>query len=147
MTLYRLIHIHDIDDYIVPDIKSLGYYTNIENIEDAIAFFVTLPGFCDYPHGFIVSEHELSYFRKNNPLHVYELCFSVHDKNWDYEYENILSIHSTLKSALLSKKKFKEMNKKDNTIFNSTLIKQIWINDVIVDRKSIFWSEGFNTGE
>ena len=99
MQLYKLIHIHDIDDFVTPDIKKLGYYTSVEKVEEAIAFFAPLSGFCDYPNGFVVTEHEVSYGSRTSPKAVYELCLSVHDKKWDYEYENTISVHASRKEA------------------------------------------------
>ena len=144
MKLYKLIHIHDIDDFITPDIKRLGYYTSLEKVEESIAFFVSLSGFCDYPNGFVVTEHEVSYGPHTPKNAVYELCLSVHDKKWDYEYENTISIHSSRKAADDAKRLFKQLNQKDHAIMNCKLIKQIWIDPFYLDEKSEFWSEGFD---
>ena len=38
MKIYKLVHIHDIDDYIVPDIKHLGYFSDVEKVKNAISF-------------------------------------------------------------------------------------------------------------
>ena len=143
MTLYKLIHLHDIDDYIVPDVKNLGFFSSMRNVEDAIAFFASLPGFCHYPNGFIVTEHSLEYARMSKTPYVYEVCISIHDKNWDYEYESAISMHATQKQAMAAKQTWMKLNKTNHAIYHSTLIKQIWIDKRRVDEKSLFWAEGF----
>ena len=144
MKIYKLVHIHDIDDYIVPDIKHLGYFSDVEKVKNAISFFVSLPGFSSYPNGFVVTSHNISYAKKSKDYFVYELCCSIHDKNWDYEYENVISIHATQKDAKDAKREFKMLNKMENGILNSKLNKDIWIDARRVDEMSVFWNEGFN---
>ena len=85
----------------------------------------------------------MDYKVKTVNLYVYELIVSVHDKNWDYEYENLISIHTTSKEASERKRQFILLNKRNNRIFNCKLIKQVWIDRRKVDEKCNFWLEGF----
>ena len=143
MIVYKLIHIYDVSDYMVPDIKHLGYFSDIDKVQRSISFFASLPGFSSYPTGFVVTSYDINYTKKSNDYFVYELCCSIHDKNWNYEYENVISVHATQKEAKDAKREFKLLNKMENGILNSKLCKDIWIDARHVDEPSTFWNEGF----
>ena len=143
MTVFKLIHIHDIDDYATSDVKDLGFFSSAEKAVEAISLFLPLAGFRDYPNGFLISRHDVSFSRKVKDPFVHEVVFSFHDKNWDYEYENVLGIYSTKSDALIAKKEFIELNKRPHAIYSAKLVKQVWINSRKLDEPNRFWAEGF----
>ena len=61
--LFLLEHTHDekVDEYTSTEIKTLGIYSTMDKVEQAIQFFKTLPGFKDYSSddNFTVDEFEV----------------------------------------------------------------------------------------
>ncbi|MGM9681156.1 MAG: hypothetical protein ACI3XR_06585 [Eubacteriales bacterium] len=139
MIVYRLEHIHDKDDYCDVDKKDLGLYSSPEKVKDAIAFYRNLPGFRDYPNGFIVTEHDLKC--EQLPERVYELYLIVHDEDYDYEYGDTVSIHATLEEAIDAKKRFLMLN--EDVICKCDLIKEIDITSGLMDTTFGNWTYGF----
>lgn len=120
--------------------KFLGYFDEIKKVEDAIQFYLTLPGFCDSPKGFVVQEREVHGTVTDQTVY----CAEIYAHSFDYvNYEQYfnLGVYGNITSANCAIEEFKKLNFR----FLSNENLEIEINDynaVIINQK--YYVEGFD---
>ena len=76
MKIYELVHMHGAETladgrFHYGDCAMLGCFSSAERVAAAIEKYRSIPGFCDYPNGFVVFAHEVEehavlVFRQDN---------------------------------------------------------------------------------
>ena len=64
MKIYELVHMHGAETladgrFHYGDCAMLGCFSSAERVAAAIEKYRSIPGFCDYPNGFVVFAHEV----------------------------------------------------------------------------------------
>ena len=109
MYIYRLRHIYDNADYDLPAPLTLGYFSEPSKANEAIEHYRTLPGFQDYPNGFIIEECALGAV-DSMPQVV-------------YDYSGEIGVYTSEQDAKKAVSNFKRMNR--NNIMKSILNQEI----------------------
>ncbi|MBR2634566.1 MAG: hypothetical protein IKD31_03190 [Clostridia bacterium] len=122
MYIYRLRHIYDNADYDLPAPLTLGYFSEPSKANEAIEHYRTLPGFQDYPNGFIIEECALGAV-DSMPQVVYEAYFSFSDEEKIYDYSGEIGVYTSEQDAKKAVSNFKRMNR--NNIMKSILNQEI----------------------
>ena len=123
MIVFRLRHVYDKADYDLPEPITLGYFSDPSKINEAVEFYRTLPGFRDYPKGFIAEECEIDCCNSENVTTVYEAYFCFFDDEEIYQYSNEIGIFTSENEAKEAISNFKKYNEK--SIMESVLKKEI----------------------
>ena len=131
MLVYRLRHIYDNSEYDLACPITLGYFSNIQIVNEAIEYYRSIDGYRDYPNGFIIEECNVG-TKKELPK-LYEAYFSFSDGEDIYEYVDEIGVFDTKREALLAVKHFKTLNQE--LIMESILTKEISVFEYEIDMK------------
>lgn len=66
----------------------LGCFSSAERVAAAIEKYRSIPGFCDYPNGFVVFAHEV----EEHAVLVYLANVYIHDAEYEFEYSRNLGV-------------------------------------------------------
>lgn len=138
MFVYELTHIHantgNGDTY---DQKGLGLYTNYSSVCEAIDFFKTLPGFRDYPEGFILRRREV--FGVYAGV-AYEAIVCFYTEDYEVEYSLELGLFGREQDA---QKAIDVFCSENASLFREGLGKaETILNCCVLNRRE--WSDGYD---
>ena len=123
--------------------KLLGYFDSFEKVNDAIQYYLTRPGYCDSPKGFVVRIRDVYGEVKNQTVY----CAEVYAHSFDYvNYEQYfdLGIYADKAEADQAIEEFRRLN----SLFLSNEKLEIEIYEagtVIINHK--YQTEGFDVEE
>ena len=91
MKIYELVHMHGAETladgrFHYGDCAMLGCFSSAERVAAAIEKYRSIPGFCDYPNGFVVFAHEV----EEHAVLVYLANVYIHDAEYEFEYSRNL---------------------------------------------------------
>ena len=138
MRIFEVIHVHDVADDDIPDIKSLGYFSKYENACAVINHRKTVVGFEDYPNGFIIIPHDIDEEVKN----IYVLWLAVHDEEYQYDFERTIGLYTSMEAAEKAKQEFCKFNA--SHILKCKLVVEVNIDEATIDADNS-WLFGFST--
>lgn len=142
MIVYELMHLfHYENDLLFVAPISLGFYSSLASAQDAISYYLTLPGFAQNPHSFLTKQRTVA--TSLCVTELYEALIYYHTKDYEGEYSVELGLYtdeSTAQEAILL---YNQNNKQ--FICPAQLYKEEIINKCILDKKE--WSEGFAIDE
>ena len=86
MKIYELVHMHGAETladgrFHYGDCAMLGCLSSAERVAAAIEKYRSIPGFCDYPNGFVVFAHEV----EEHAVLVYLANVYIHDAEYEFE--------------------------------------------------------------
>ena len=90
MIVYELTHTYYIyKSSLYYSCSKLGYYSDMSNIKIAISFYSELPGFCDAPNGFVVTQKEV--IGAECDTDFYEALIYAHTEDFE-SYEHTVEL-------------------------------------------------------
>ena len=131
MLVYRLRHIYDNSEYDLACPITLGYFSNIQMVNEAIEYYRSIDGYRNYPNGFIIEECNVG--EKKELSKLYEAYFSFSDGEKIYEHADEIGVFDTKREALLALNRFKALNQE--LILDSILTKEIDVFEYELDMK------------
>lgn len=87
------------------DISMLVFFTSWSGMQAAIAQYKEIPGFRDYPNGFVVFEHQIE-----DTDCVYFAQFYAHDAEFEFEFVQSLGIFTNERDANRAVETFRQNN-------------------------------------
>ena len=140
MIVYELIHtyfLYENTPYL--SVKRLGYYSDMQKLQESIAFYGRLPGFCDTPNGFVIKQREI--IGEIPDSCFYEACIYAHTEDFEgYEYEVELGLFFDEKSAHYAVDLFCENN---DLFLNNTLLQIERLVQKFALNERYGWVDGF----
>lgn len=99
MIVYELLHTYFLcNNRPCLSYKRLGYYSDMNKIQESIAFYGKLPGFCETLDGFVINARDVANMTSGDSF--YEASIYAHTEDFeDYEYEEVLGLFPNEKSA------------------------------------------------
>ena len=93
MSIYELVHMHKAETladgrFHYGDWTMLGCFSSVERVAAAIEKYRGIPGFRDYPNGFVVFAHEV----EAHAACVYLANVYIHDAEYEFEYSRNLGV-------------------------------------------------------
>lgn len=87
MKIYELVHMHGAETladgrFHYGDCAMLGCFSSAERVAAAIEKYRSIPGFCDYPNGFVVFAHEV----EEHAVLVYLANVYIHDAEYVHKH-------------------------------------------------------------
>lgn len=113
----------------------LGFFSSHSSVQDAISFYRTVEGFCSFPDGFLVFEHDVP---ETNTIYLAELY--AHDVDYSFEYVVRLGMFIDSLSGQNAIKCFRQNNKADYT--KNNLIIEITLDHYELNKRECI--RGFN---
>ena len=111
MKIYELVHMHGAETladgrFHYGDCAMLGCFSSAERVAAAIEKYRSIPGFCDYPNGFVVFAHEV----EEHAVLVYLANVYIHDAEYEFEYSRNLGVFKNEGDARLAVEVFRQDN-------------------------------------
>lgn len=111
MKIYELVHMHGAETladgrFHYGDCAMLGCFSSAERVAAAIEKYRCIPGFCDYPNGFVVFAHEV----EEHAVLVYLANVYIHDAEYEFEYSRNLGVFKNEGDARLAVEVFRQDN-------------------------------------
>ena len=111
MKIYELVHMHGAETladgrFHSGDCAMLGCFSSAERVAAAIEKYRSIPGFCDYPNGFVVFAHEV----EEHAVLVYLANVYIHDAEYEFEYSRNLGVFKNEGDARLAVEVFRQDN-------------------------------------
>ena len=101
------------------DCAMLGCFSSAERVAAAIEKYRSIPGFCDYPNGFVVFAHEV----EEHAVLVYLANVYIHDAEYEFEYSRNLGVFKNEGDARLAVEVFRQ----DNSTWWGVLTNTRWM--------------------
>lgn len=136
MKVYKLIHVELLMNH-RNEILDIGFFSDLNIVNEVINRYRKLPGFSKHPYGFIVLEKDI---QEDTEKVLYEAVFYIHNSDYSVEYSEIIGIFLSEEKANLSLEKYRLQN-----IFfanSSDYEKELIVNKHILNEPSN-WREGF----
>ena len=110
MTVFELLHTYYIfKDDAYYSLRALGFYRTRTDVDEAIAFYRTVVGYCDSPNAFTVRRRTV-YGEVQNDI-VYEAMVYAHTDYYDdYEYTAELGLYASEVDAQSAVLQFRNEN-------------------------------------
>lgn len=95
MIVFELVHTYfTFKNSIFYSLRSLGFYLNMQDTEEAISFYRDLPGFCDAPNGFSIRRRSITGNVVENTF--FEALVYAHTYGYeDYEFTAELGLFAS----------------------------------------------------
>ena len=93
----------------VCDTSLLGFFSSEDNCENAIASYLEMPGFCEYPDRFFIEEVDADIDYYNDIVGEFEKYVYYLSHEWydgEYDYVTNVGFYSTRKKANNAMKKY-----------------------------------------
>lgn len=147
ITIFKLTHIREQGEY-----KHLGYFSSLDSAAEAVEQAKTLPGFRDFPAGFVVEPANVQ-FCKASPSVVFRATIYFHDEDYLTEYIVPLGVYCSKLAAEDSIVCFWRNNGVDFDIsylgeemrFNESIIAESTADRCVIGE--LEWRYGFNEEE
>ena len=142
MIVYELTHLfHRINGSIVLEPISLGLFSSLDRIKEAMQYYFSKPGFCDNPEGFSIRQREVNGTIAN--FEIFEAIAYFHTDDYEYEYSSELGLWG---KEALSTEAMDLFVQNNRHLFNiQDLIAEKIVNRRILDKNE--WAEGFSISE
>lgn len=133
MKIYELLHMHGTDTlpdgrFHYGDTSMLGFFTSCSGVQAAITQYRDIPGFRDYPNGFVVFEHQIE-----DTEHVYLAEFYAHDPEFEFEFVKSLGIFVNERDADRALERFKQNNAEiwaDDHLIVELTVDSYWLDEM-----------------
>lgn len=142
MIVYELTHIFIRDNgELVNSVKKLGLFYSYECAQNAVQYYITLPGFCENQDAFSIQERNVAENFIDDT--IYEAIVYLHSKDYEFETEIWLGLYADELTA--QDEVFKYCRDNSFLVNAKDIITERIVDKCIVGRKE--WSEGFSISE
>lgn len=117
--------------------KTLGMFTSSEHVRDAIAYYLTQPGFRDDPEAFSVRTRNVSGELSEDA--VFEAGVYLHSEDYDYEYVVELGLYGDEHEADSRVREYCKSN--PSLVHSGRVVVEEFVQKHWLNRRE--WAEGF----
>ena len=140
MIVHQLTHFfHRVKGHLVFEPLVLGFYSSVDNVQKAVQYYISKPGFCDNTKAFSVRQLEVKGAFEGPG--IFEVIVYFHTDDYEYEYTVELGLFGNEALAYEALTIFVHENRHLFDI--EDLIVEKIVNYCILDQRE--WAEGFST--